>query len=213
MDGTLAKCPKNKLETFHKVANDISKEFKVDWEFALLKGIYFSNTNTYLSDDDLNEINVKFQQKIKKKGAIFRYGKDIPLGDSVNEQVIAKSLENYLINNIPVKEYITNPDKYNLTIFDYLRSNKINKQYEVFYNGVKQQNLNRYYFSKKGSYLFKRKKGKTTMEHVNVGHGVILFNNYEKKNWEDYDIDFSYYVNKANKIISDLRSNYQLALF
>ena len=38
--------------------------------------------------------------KIKRKGKSFRYDKDIPLGDSTDELVIAKALEQYFINNI-----------------------------------------------------------------------------------------------------------------
>lgn len=220
-DGTLVKCHKSKIEIYHKVANDISKEFNIIWEFALLKGIYFVNTNTYLSNiyqeymlnEELNKVNISEYQKVKKKGATFRYGKDIPLGDSVNEQVIPKALEQYLLNKVPIEEFISNPEKYNLHIYDYCRSDKINKQYEVFWNNNIQQQLNRYYFSKNAPYLFKRKKNKSTMEHVNVGQGVILFNNYEKKEWSKYNINYTYYINKARKIITELKSGYQTKLF
>jgi len=76
------------------------------------------------------------------------------------------------------------------------------------------QNLNRYYFSRNKPYLFKVKKGKTTFEHVNVGEGVMLFNKYEKKEWKDYNIDYSHYIAKARKIIDEVTSEKrQLSLF
>ena len=221
MDGTLVKCPKNKINEYHQVAINIAKEFQIEWEFCLLDGIYFQNTNFYLSniyeeymlDDNLNKINVKSGGKIKRKGKSFRYDKDIPLGDSTDELVIAKSLERYFINNISPTEFITNPNKYNLHIYDYCKSNKVSKQYQVFHNGELQQNLNRYYFSKNGAYLYKKKDSKNTLDNMNVGEGVIIFNNYEKKEWEDYNINYSYYIRKTQTIIDKMYNLNQLSLF
>lgn len=220
-DGTLVKCPKNKINEYHQVAIDIAKEFQIEWEFCLLNGIYFQNTNFYLSniyeeymlDDNLNKINIKSGGKIKRKGKSFRYDKDIPLGDSTDELVIAKALEQYFINNIPPTEFITNPDKHNLHIYDYCKSNKVSKQYQVFHNRELQQNLNRYYFSKNGAYLYKKKDTKSTLDNMNVGEGVILFNNYEKKEWKDYNINYNYYIRKTQTIIDKMYNLNQLTLF
>lgn len=220
-DGSLCKVPKDKIEIYHKIAEDISKEFKVQWEYCLLKNINFINTNTYLShikeeymlDENLNKINIKTESKIKRKGSFFRYDKDIPLGDSVNEQVIAKALEAYLVNNIEPSEFISNPEKYNLHIFDYCKSNKISKDYEVWYNNEIQQQLNRYYFSKNKPYLFKKKRNKSTFEHVNVGEGVIIYNNHINKPFKEYDINYVYYIAKTNAIIQELQNFNQLTLF
>lgn len=220
-DGTLVKCPKDKIDIYHQVAIDIAKEFEIEWEFCLLKGIYFQNTNFYLSniyeeymlDDNLNKINVKLGGKIKRKGKSFRYDKDIPLGDSVDELVIAKALEQYFINGIEPKEFITNPDKYNLQIFDYCKSNKVSKQYTVIHNNEIQQNLNRYYFSKQAPYLYKKKDTKQTLDNMNVGEGVILYNNHQEKPWEEYNINYNYYIRKTQEIIDKMKNLNQLTLF
>ena len=76
-----------------------------------------------------------------------------------------------------------------------------------------QQQLNRYYFSKKGAYLFKQKNGQGTMNHVNVDNPVILFNNYEDKSWEEYNINYNYYISATQKIIDELQNLNQLTLF
>jgi hypothetical protein len=83
----------------------------------------------------------------------------------------------------------------------------------VYHNGIIQQQLNRYYFSKNAPYLFKQKNGVGTMQHVNVGEGVIIFNNYEKKEWIDYNINYKYYISSVQKIIDQLNNNNQLTLF
>lgn len=219
-DGTLVKCPKHLVEEYHKISNKISKEFKITWEFCKVKSISFVNTNTYISvieqeymlDENLKKINVKDKEKIKRKGFCFKYDEEIPLGDSVDEQVVAKSLSAYLINGITPDEFISNPEKYNLHIYDYCKSNKIDKKFKVIHNGQVQQQLNRYYFSKNAPYLYKQKPGGKP-EHVNVGKGVILFNVYEKKEWKDYKINYKHYIEQAEKIIVSLNNKNQLSLF
>ena len=148
------------------------------------------------------------------KSPFNEYGKrEIPLGDSCNELVIPKALNAYYVNNIKPKEFITNPDKYNLHIYDFCKSNKISKDFTVFHNGKIQQQLNRYYFSKREPYLFKQKHGISTMQHVNVNQGVMLYNNHKKLNWNERKINYSYYISSVQKIIDQLNNNNQLTLF
>lgn len=203
-DGIEAVIPKNELEKYYEVVKEVEKMFNVIFEHDFYKQIVYFNVNNYIAETTSG--------KLKKKG-FFKYGKDIPLGDSVNEQVVAKCLEQYYVNNIKPEEVINNPEKYNLHIYDFCKSNKIDKSYTVYWDGKVQQQLNRYYFSKNAPYLFKKKKTKHTMEHVNVGQGVALFNNYEEKEWKDYKIDKAYYISKVYEIITELNHNNQLSLF
>ena len=48
---------------------------------------------------------------------------------------------------------------------------------------------------------------------MNVGEGVILFNNYEKKEWKDYNINYNYYIRKTQTIIDKMYNLNQLTLF
>ena len=161
-----------------------------------------SNVNNYICETSGN--------KLKQKGLFVT--KPL-LSNSVDELVIAKALEAYYINNIKPQEFISNPDKYNLHIYDYCKSNKIGKDFTVYHNGEIQQQLNRYYFSKKGTYLFKQKHGQGTMQHVNVGQPVIIYNVHGEKSWEDYNIDYSYYISSTQKIIDEIANFNQLVLF
>jgi hypothetical protein len=218
-DGTTALVPRALLSTYHKINNAIAKEFNITWEYAVIEKIAYTNVNNYICfvnkeymlDEEANEINVKEKRKVKKKG-FYKYGSDIPLGDSVNEQVVARALELYWDKGVPVKESISNPDKYGFHIYDYCKSNKVDKSYEVFHNGKKVQNLNRYYFQRNAPMLFKKKKGKQSFEHLNVGEGVCLFNKYEEKPFDEYKINYSHYIEKAANIIAGIE-NKQLSLF
>jgi hypothetical protein len=219
-DGTTAIIPLGKIQEYHEINNKISREFKIDWEYCVIDKIIYTNVNNYIGfiskeymvDSEGNEINVKEKPKVKKKG-FYKHGNEIPLGDSVNEQAVSKALEFYWRDNIPVEEVLSNPDKYDIHIYDYCKSNRISKDYEVFYLNDKVQNLNRYYFQRKGAYLLKRKKNKAknTFEHVNVGEGVALFNTYEQKSFQEYNVNYQHYIKKAATIIAEI-NNKQLVL-
>ena len=54
--------------------------------------------------------------------------------------------------------------------------------------------------------------GNNRMSGVNVGYSVTLFNKYELKNLEDYNIDYNFYIAEARKIINAVE-DLQLTLF
>lgn len=227
-DGTTSIIPDELLDEYHKISREIEKEFSVDWEYAVMDKIVYKNGNNYITsiskeysiDKNLQEIDVKIHNplKIKRKG-LFKLSfdekgnREIPLADSVNELVIAKCLNLYYMEGIEPEEVINNPDKYKLHIYDFCLSKKVNKDYTIYWNNEKQQQLNRYYFSRSAPYLYKKKKNKTVLENMHVGLGLQLFNNYEDKPWQDYKINTNYYISKVKTIINEINNKLQLKLF
>lgn len=201
-DGIEVLVPKHQLDNYEQQLNQTSKNFNLDFEHENYNKIIYKNVNNYICETESG--------KLKQKG--FFVPKPI-LSNSVDELVIAKALEAYYIKNISPKEFISNPNKYDLHIYDYCKSNKIGKDFIVYHNGEIQQQLNRYYFSKSAPYLFKQKYGVGTMQHVNVGEGVEIFNNYKQKEWFDYKINYQYYISKTQKIIDEIDNFNQLSLF
>jgi hypothetical protein len=219
-DGTTSIVPLDKLNDYHRISQEVAKEFNIGWEFTNIDKIVYTNVNnyiafpvsTYMLDGDGHIVGSKEDTKPKRKG-LYKYGKDIPLGDSVNEQVVPRAIELFWRDGIPLKESISEPKKYGFHIYDYCRSNRISKDYSVFYSGKQVQNLNRYYFQTHGAYLLKRKKGKEgNFDHVNKGEGVALFNDYVEKPIEEYDINYTHYIEKAYTIVTQIL-NRQLTLF
>lgn len=201
-DGIEVIVPKYQLKQYQDILDITCRKFKLDLEHEYYNKIVYKNVNNYIAETR--------DGKLKQKG-FFVYNP--VLGNSVDELVISKALEAFYIKNISPKEFISNPDKYNLHIYDYCKSNKIDKSFTVYWNGEIQQNLNRYYFSKNKPYLFKRKHNQGTFQHINVGEGVQLFNNYEKKDWVDYNINYQYYIRKTQQIIDEINRYNQLTLF
>ncbi len=201
-DGIEVLVPKHMLQQYKDVLDMTCRKFDLDLEHEYYNKIIYANVNNYIA--------VTEENKYKQKG--FFVSKPV-LGNSVDELVIAKALEAYYTKDISPKEFITNPNKYGIHIYDYCKSNKIGKDFVVYWNGEIQQQLNRYYFSKKGAYLFKQKHGQGTMQHVNVGQPVILYNVHQDKSWEDYNVDYNYYIASTQKIIDEINRFNQLTLF
>lgn len=209
-DGIEVIVPKHMVQQYQNVLNMVCNKFNLILEHELYNKIIYKNVNNYIAETNKGVIKRKGFFKLPYNEYQQR---EIPLGDSCNELVISKTLFNYYINNIEPKEFISNPNKYNLHIYDYCKSNKISKNFDVYWNGKIQQQLNRYYFSKKGAYLFKQKDGIGAMQHVNVGQAVTLYNNHQQQSWEEYNINYNYYISATQKIIDEINHNNQLKLF
>lgn len=51
------------------------------------------------------------------------------------------------------------------------------------------------------------------LQHMNVGWGVKLFNVYEDKKFEDYEINYDYYIKQCRDIVDTLNNYNQLTLW
>lgn len=190
--------------------NKFAKKCFYEFEHENIDFTYYKDINNYIQKSKKGTIKRKGLFKLDKN----EYGElEIPLGDSVDELVIPKILNLFYTKDISPEEIIKNPEKHGLHIYDFCKSNKINKQYKVIYNGKTIQNLNRYYFSKLAPYLYKKKNTKNTLENVNVGMGVMLFNTYRENSFDGYEINYNYYLSKVKEIISEINNKEQLKLF
>ena len=183
-DGLEVIVPRDKTQIYYDVMSEIEQEFNIQWEHEEYKQIVFLNINSYIAETSTGYI--------KKKGDFVTKPE---LGNSVNELVIAKALEAYWIHGISVTEFITNHKE----LKDFLISRKVDKRFDVYWNGVKQQQLNRYYVSRKGAFLYyKNEKGK--LNNLLKGFAVVLMNNLTSE--FPNDINYNYYINKTLNLIN-----------
>ena len=89
-------------------------------------------------------------------------------------------------------------------IFNFCAGFKVDRKFKVTWNNQIQQQLNRFYVSNKGAYLYKTKPTSKNPENMLDGFAVQLFNKYEEKEMKNYNINYQYYIMKAEKIIYDL---------
>ena len=95
-------------------------------------------------------------------------------------------------------------------------SEKTGKQWHVEYMNEEQQQINRFYASTDGGYLWKWKLDPIdcqTKQYQNMltASGVTLLNNLDDLK-EDPKINYNYYISEARKIIAQFK-NKQLTLF
>lgn len=193
-DGIEVLVQRDKYEEFKSLVQGIADTYKLKWEYKTYRELYYLNINNYIAW--CNEDN-----KPKHKG-VFVYNK--PLGDSVDELIIPKALEAYFINKVKPEVFI----KAHKDIKDFCLSKKISKEYSVFWMNNKVQNLNRFYVSKKGAYLYKKKS--RNLEHVLKGYAVQLYNVLTEE--FPNDVNYDYYIKKTWEIIWEIEGT-NLSLF
>lgn len=193
-DGQEVIVPKNREVEYLNIVSIVEKEFDILFEHDKYEFINYGSVNDYIAKTISNKIKVKGE---------FKFEREI---DGSNEfLVIPIALKEYFVNNIPIETTIKN----HKNIFDFCSAKKIDKKYTVFHNNQKVQQLNRFYCSKKGAYLYKQKEDKSTMEHVFGESGVQIIN-VPPDNFPD-DIDYQYYINSARKKIKYFQKD-QLSL-
>lgn len=165
----------------------------------------------------------KSPELIERKGMFITETK---LGKGLAPVVIPKAVINYFLTNQPVKEFI----KSDKDIKDFVIGQRVAKKFEVYHGSEKVQRINRFYASTNDYYLFKRKYNekygdfefsyqgykyavkKYTDTNLLAESGVTILNTYDEKPIEHRHINYQYYISKASKIISELKS-VQLSLF
>lgn len=126
-------------------------------------------------------------------------------------RIVPLAVKNYFVYNIPIEKTIkTNRDIFNFCMR--LKTNSKSTPYFRYMNSSKdivENQLNRttrYYVGKgsnSGILLKKFQDGKITK--VNVGYSCIIFNKYLKlDNWDDYKLDYQFYIAEANKLKNPL---------
>lgn len=149
---------------------------------------------------------------IKQKGC---FEVDKELHKDPGMRIVPIALEKYFVEGIPVEETIKN----HKDILDFCLELKINRDWESEYRFINKNGdiekeklgrITRFFISGSNGALLKIKKedGKTTQ--VNKGFGIKIFN--RKYESDDYNINYSFYIKEANKIINAIVDN-QLNMF
>ena len=132
-------------------------------------------------------------------------------------RIVPIALKEYFINGVPIDKTIKN----HKDIFDFCLRLKTNSSCTPTFTyldketqspkTIKLARTTRYYISNTGGVLTKVfDDGRET--GVNIGFSVTLFNKYEEKPMEEYNLNYQFYIREANKI-KDAVVDRQLSLF
>ena len=120
--------------------------------------------------------------------------------------MVSKVLHDYYVNGKTVDESLYN----NTDIYDFCISQRTGKDFINEYHTIKDSKLDikilqknvRYYVSKSGGVLFKRKKENNELTALISGKTVTIFNNYfEVSDFKEYNINYNFYKAEIYKII------------
>jgi hypothetical protein len=148
-----------------------------------------------------------YHAKTKCKGRFEFEG--LALHKNKSNLIVRKALFHYFVHGTDPEEYL----KSNRNIFDYCSGVKIRGNWKFHSIGVDNsvvvstplQKTLRYYISNKGCKIIKVNQGDGREIQTESGKWLqTVFNVYEIKEWEDYDINEQYYLNAINKEIKNI---------
>ena len=203
-DGIELIVPKNKKQEVYKICLSIEKLTQLQLEYDVYDKLFTRDINNYLS------VNTK--GKVKTKGA---FDIDLELHKNRSERIVPIAVKRYFVNNVPVEDTIKNHlfvgnygNIENQGIYDFCVGKKIqsNQNYTIEDsedNLIKNitDKVIRFYVSSDGNYL--KKNYSDGRKEITVGgNKMTMFMDYYDS--ENYNIDYDYYINQANKIIHNV---------
>lgn len=203
---------------------------KLELEYSNYKSLIVRDTNNYLAvkDGELKEGQPKLNfydnsytqhktigcfEVVKTKNGKVSYSKNW------SKVIVQKAIYNYYINGIEPRDTILN----STDIFDFCCMYKASVspkdggklEGHMYYNNGqidKMTKITRYYISKHGAKFVKINSVTKKRDNIVKGYRCTVFNKFIKKEIYEYDIDYSYYIAEANKIINVIENKFQLKL-
>ncbi len=213
-DGCLCLVSEEKREKYDQIGKEWEELSKHTLEETLYSKFIQVSVNDYIA--------ITTDNKIKKKGDFVT---DFELHKNKSARIVPIALENYFIHNIPVEETIDCHEN----IFDFCLGAKSigqNRLYLMDLNDgseTKLQKINRYYISNSNTRLIKKlpPTGKkpimkqmdifggvddgTRISEIHSGYNSTIYNRHIlNKAIDTYNIDYSYYIDRAQKIIDKI---------
>ena len=208
-DGLETMIPREYEAQYLEICKKWEKITSLELEHDKYSKIVLGDVNNYIA---VNE-----DGKSKCKGR-FEY-KDLALHKNKSFLVIPQAIHAYFVDGVKPEKFISE----NLNIFDFCGGVKIKGDWKFIehkvelgdYSTTPLQHTIRYFISTKGSKIIK--KNNTDHREIQVEAGRWLQTtliNYVEKPFEEYDINYDYYLDKIRKEIESLEpSTNQLSLF
>jgi len=209
-DGIVSYYPEELDKKYHQICNwwemKVGNDVQGKLEFAEYHKLVQGSVNDYLA--------IKDDGKVKKKGDFLtEVDRAFDLNKNLSRRIIPIALEAYFTKGTPVAETIKN----HKNIFDFCIGVKASKDYhyETIQDGEKRvyHRLVRYYVAKGGGKLLKIKNDDSEADGSAISQceaGIwkcIVANQIDKsKAIGEYNIDYNYYIQKAEERILSLES-------
>ena len=201
-DGVTIRIKKELIPLMHKLNDWWCNLTQYELERTDYSKIIFSTVNDYLA--------IMTNGEIKKKGDFLT---DFELHKNKSARVVPIALEHYFVHNTPVEHTIRN----HTNLYDFCIRQKASRSFH--YEGTNRSTgektvynkLIRYYVSNTGDKIFKVKNPEcqtraAAISQVEAGEWVCKVCNFLPKNSVVDNVNYDYYIEKANRIITKIKT-------
>jgi hypothetical protein len=227
-DGLEMMIPVEYVDKFYDICKQWEKLTQLELEYETYQKMFIRDVNNYIAVTKYKEVNKEKYEETKKaipydlykeengkfyvastkcKGE-FEFDK-LAYHKNKSYLVIRKAIFNYLIHDILPEKYLES----NKNIFDYCAGSKIKGNWHFTavsikdgaYTEEKLQDTIRFYISNTGCKILKRHNtdGREIQEQAGKWEQTV-YNYAEEKPWEEYDINYSFYLNQIYEGIADI---------
>ena len=228
-DGLETMIPRNKVDLYMQVCAEWESITQLELEHDRYQKLVLADVNNYIAVYDWKYVDHDTWQKMKQSNPDFMYTilpggfayaatkckgrfeySNLALHKNKSHLVVAKAVYHYFVHDMLPEQYI----KTNKNIYDYcggIRSNSGLQMQSVCHIDGKEviqklHKITRYYVSNKGCKLQKINRDTGKIINVDAGSWVAtVFNTFEDKPFEEYDINFNYYLREITKQIESAR--------
>lgn len=200
-DGLTVQIPKEHARLYWKICQEWEERTKLGLEYVAYSQMIIRDVNNYIAVAEKTG-KVKYKGTFKPNHEMIKDGE---YHKSLSQGIVSLAISDYFLKNIPVEETVRNcKDIYlfcktfNATHGWTSETLDIDEQGNES-NIVPQQKTNRYYLSLSGK-RFRKLKEERKIE-VEANRKVIIFNKYFEVPFEQYDVDYQYYIDECYKII------------
>tara|TARA_R110000782_G_scaffold93772_1_gene177296 strand:+ start:908 stop:2872 length:1965 start_codon:yes stop_codon:yes gene_type:complete len=201
-DGVTIKIEKELIPLMHEINKWWCEVTAYELERTDYSKIIFSTVNDYLA--------IMTNGEIKKKGDFLT---DFELHKNKSARVVPIALELYFVHGVPVDVTIRN----HKNLYDFCLRQKASRSFH--YEGTNRSTgektvynkLIRYYVSNSGDKIFKIKNPEcqtraAAVSQVEAGEWVCKVCNYLPKNSKTENVNYDYYIEKANRIVLKVKT-------
>jgi hypothetical protein len=211
-DGIVTLYKKEKEKRYYQICSEwekiVGNHEMGKLEYSRFKKLWQESVNHYIAITDKGKVKVKgrFQHEVElNKNNTDKIGR-----------IERKAIQAYVVNGTPIEDTI----RASRNILDFCIGAKASRDYH--YETVDIQDntfqeykkLIRYYISTEGKRLIKVKNPDSEatgaeLTRVAGEHLVTIFNRKVDKPWEDYKIDYEYYIQNAHSIVSKIEKSWR----
>jgi len=201
-DGVTIRIHKDLIDKMFEINQWWCELTQYELERADYSKIIFSTVNDYLA--------IMTNGEIKKKGDFLT---DFELHKNKSARIVPIALERYFVSGVPVDETIRNHGN----LYDFCIRQKASRSFH--YEGTNRSTgektvynkLIRYYVSNTGDKIFKVKNPEcqtraAAVSQVEAGEWVCKVCNFLPKNASVDNVNYDYYIEKANRIVTKIKT-------